>query len=74
MDSDLMLVIGIILGVLSIPAMLNAFSESRAPRMPAIIVLIAGILVFLALRESPNAYSWEKLPQVFARVFGRLFN
>lgn len=74
MDSDLMLVIGIILGVMAIPPMVNAFSENRAPRMPAIIVLIAGILIFLALRESPNAYTWEKLPQVFGRVFGRLFS
>ena len=30
MDTDLMLVSGIILGVMSIPAMLSAFTEGRA--------------------------------------------
>jgi hypothetical protein len=73
MDTDLMLVIGIILGVLSIPAMLNAFSDGRAPRTASITVLIAGILIFLAVNEHRPVYKPSDLPDVFARVFRHVF-
>ena len=74
MDSDLMLVVGIILGGLSIPALLNAFSDGRAPRLASIVVLIAGILIFLAVRGHSGGYAPSDLPDVFRRVFGRLIN
>jgi hypothetical protein len=74
MDSDLMLVTGIILGVLSIPAMLNAFADGRAPRLASVVVLIAGVLIFLAVNEHKPTYTPSDLPDVFARVFRRLMN
>ena len=73
MDSDLLLVTGIILGVLSIPAMLNAYSDSRAPRLAAIVILIAGALIVVAVRMHPAGYTPAELPDVFARVFRNLF-
>lgn len=74
MDTDLMLVTGIILGVMSIPALLNAFTEGRAPRLAAIVVLIAGTLVAVAMTQPGGNYSFAELPQVFGRVFSRLIN
>lgn len=73
MDSDLLLVTGIILGVMSIPAMLNAYSDSRAPRLAAIVVLIAGVLIVVAVRTHPAGYTPAEMPDVFARVFRNLF-
>ena len=72
MDTDLMLVIGIILGVLSIPSLLNAYSDGRAPRFASIVVLIAGTLIFLAITQHTAGYTPAELPDVFARVFKRL--
>ena len=37
MDTDLLLTVGIILLVLSVPSLLSAWVESRAPRMGAIM-------------------------------------
>ncbi len=74
MDTDLMLVTGIILGVMSIPAMLSAFTEGRAPRLASVVVLIAGILIFVAVTDRSGGYTFPELPQVFGRVFSRLFN
>lgn len=74
MNTDLMLVIGIVLGVLSIPAMLNAFSDGRAPRLASIVVLVAGVLIFLAIYGHRPTYTPSDLPGVFARVFRRLMN
>ena len=67
-----MLVVGITLAVMSIPAMLNAFSDGRAPRLASVVVLIAGILIFVAVKEHRPAYTFADLPDVFRRVFQRL--
>jgi hypothetical protein len=74
MDNDLMLVTGIILGVMAIPSLLNAFTEGRAPRMAAIVVMIAGTLIVVAMTKQTGGYTFSELPSVFARVFGRLAN
>jgi hypothetical protein len=71
MDPDLFLVIGLIVGVLSVPSMLSAFSESRAPRAGAILVLIAGVLLVLAFQNKPGGYTVAEIPDVFFHVIGR---
>ena len=53
MTADLYLVIGLIIGAFTIPSILGALSEGRAPRTAAIMVLIAGGLIVLAVKESP---------------------
>lgn len=72
MDSDTFLVIGLIVGVLSIPAILAAYSESRAPRSAAILLMVASGLVALAVLTKPSGYSLAELPDVFTRVFAKL--
>ncbi len=71
MDTDLMMVIGVTLGVLSIPALLSAYSEGRPPRLAAIVVLIAGTLVVVALIQKPSGYTVREILLAFASVFGR---
>ncbi|MBT9245617.1 hypothetical protein KM031_11805 [Gemmobacter fulvus] len=72
MSSDLYLVIGLILGVLAVPSMLSAFSEGRAPRVAAILVLIAGVLIVLAMTRKPGGYEVRDIPNAFFRVIGQL--
>ncbi|WP_323038400.1 hypothetical protein [Gemmobacter sp.] len=74
MNSDLMLVVGLIVGVLTVPALLNAWTEGRAPRAAAIMVMIAIGLVVAAVRMHPGGYALADLPDVFFRVLGRLIN
>jgi hypothetical protein len=71
MDTDLMLVIGVVICVLTIPSLLAAFSESRPPRAASIMVLIGGILVVLALTQKPSGYTFGEIPDVFLRVLRR---
>lgn len=73
MDTDLILVIGMVLCVLAIPALLSAFTESRAPRAGAIMVLIGGVLIAVAVTQKPTGYTFAELPHVVAGVVGRLF-
>ncbi|TCM84613.1 hypothetical protein [Rhodovulum steppense] len=68
MQADLYLVIGSIVGLLAVPALLSAFAHGHAPRAGAIMVLISGGLIALAVMQNPRGYTVEQLPAVFARV------
>jgi hypothetical protein len=74
MDPDLFLVIGIVLVVLTIPTLLAAWVEGRAPRVGAIMLIAALGLILVAVTQQPGGYSFNEVPQVFLRVFARLTN
>jgi len=71
MDTDLALIIGIFLAGLSIPSILSVISEGRPPRMPMILVMVAGGLILYALNMNPGGYSFDQVPDVFLRVIPR---
>ena len=71
MDTELIFIIGIVLGVFSIPAIMSAFSEGRAPRVAAITVILAGGMVLWAVKENPGGYNLKEIPEIFVRVIGR---
>lgn len=73
MNSDLMLVVGMVIGVLSLPALLNAWTEGRPPRAGAIMVMIAIGLIVAATQTKPGGYRIEQLPDVFFGVMRQLF-
>lgn len=74
MDTDLMLVIGLGITVLAIPSLLSAFAESRPPRSGAIMVLIGGVLLAVALTQKPSGYTFAEVPDVVFKVIGRFIN
>lgn len=73
-DSDLLLVLGIIVATFAIPAVVSAFSDSRPPRAAAIAVLVGGGLILLAFLSKPGGYAPGQIPDVVARVIARLLN
>lgn len=74
MDPDLLFVLGCVLGVLTVPALVSAISDGRAPRAPSLLVVMAGGMIAFAVAERPGAYSFETLPDVFAKVISRALN
>jgi len=68
LDPDLFLVIGLAVGLLAVPALISAFSESRAPRAAAIMLMIAAGLVSVAVLEKPGGYEVGDLPAVVLGV------
>jgi hypothetical protein len=71
MDTDLYLVIGMIVCVLAIPSLLSAFVEGRPPRIGGIFLLVGGVLIIVALTNHGRGYSFSEIPDVFFRVLGR---
>ena len=74
MNTDLFLVIGLVLGVLALPSMFSAFSEGRPPRIAAMLVMISGTLVIYALTQKPGGYELRGIPLAFYRVAGQILN
>lgn len=72
MDTDLFLVLGVCLGGLAIPSMLNAYSEGRPPRFAALLAVAAGTLIVLAVINNPVGYDLEDIPKAFTRVVARI--
>jgi hypothetical protein len=74
LDTDLYLTVGIILGLLTIPSLLNAWTEGRPPRLGTIVLMISAILIAIALTQRPSGYSFNEIPGVMLKVFGRFVN
>lgn len=74
MDADLFLTIGIILGVLTLPSLLSAWTEGRAPRLGAIFLMAAAGLVVLAVSQKPGGYKINEVPHVMLEVVARYVN
>ena len=70
MDPDTSLVIGLALGVLSIPAIVSALSDSRTPRVATITLMIAGGLMVYAIEQKEGGYEMRDVPKVIYRVVG----
>ncbi len=70
MEPDLALTLGVVVSAFSVPGILSALSDRRAPRASAITVLIGGALVLYAITSQPGGYRLEDVPDVFMRTIG----
>lgn len=68
MSHDLALVLGLVIGGFSIPAIVSAFSDARTPRVASVVIMIAGGLVAWALTTKPGGYTLDEIPEVFVKV------
>jgi len=71
MDPDLAMAIGMVLAVFSIPSVLSALSDRRAPRVAMFTIIGAGGLILWALSNKPGGYSLSELPKLLIEVIGR---
>ena len=71
MDADLVLTIGLVLLVLSVPSLLSAWAESRAPRMGAIMAITALGMILSALWFNPGGYAFNQVTGVVVGVVSR---
>ncbi len=71
MDPDLAMAIGMVLAVFSLPAVLSAVSDKRAPRVAMFTILVAGGLILWALSNKPGGYSLSELPKLLIEVIAR---
>lgn len=71
MDPDLIFIIGLVLGVFSIPSILSALSDGHAPRVAAFTIIASGVMLFWAVSNKPGGYDINEIPNVFVKVVAR---
>jgi len=72
MDSDLIMVAGLLLLILSIPSAIAAFADGRRP-LVAIAVILTGAGVFaFGWQAHPEEMTPAELPHVIFRVVARI--
>ena len=74
MDPDLALTLGIVIAAFSIPSILSAASDRRAPRASMLTLLIGGGLILYAMQGKPGGYALTEIPDAFVRVVGQFIN
>ncbi len=74
MNTDLILVIGIVIGVLTVPSILSAVLEGSAPRAASVSAVISGGLIVYAVYTNPGGYDVNDLPRLFRGVFSSFAN
>jgi multisubunit Na+/H+ antiporter MnhB subunit len=71
MDPDLAFILGLVIACFAIPAVLSAYSESRPPYAPAVIILIAVGLILYGVTTKPGGFAVKDIPDTFFAVFSR---
>lgn len=68
MSTDLALVVGMIVGILTVPAIFSAMIDGAPPRVAAFAAVVAGGLIVYAVYNKPGGYAIADVPEVFTRV------
>lgn len=68
MQTDIILVAGLLLAALAIPAAVSAFSDGRRPRVATLVLLAGGGMIIYALTSRPGGYTLAGIPEAIARV------
>jgi len=68
METDIFFVVGVVMAVFSIPSIVSALSDGRAPRVPAMMIILGGLLIGYAMQQRPGVYGLDTLPDTFVRV------
>ena len=72
MEPDLALVIGLVIVAFSVPAIMSAVSDRRAPRTSMVTLILGGSLAVYALAQKPGGYRIEEIPETFIRVIAEV--
>lgn len=74
MDTDLFVVVGILLAALALPSAMASYAEGVFPKT-ALTTLALGILIALfGAIFSPDGYAFNRIPHSFIEILARIFN
>ncbi|MEP2783414.1 MAG: hypothetical protein ABJO67_10795 [Pseudoruegeria sp.] len=71
MDIDLYYIIGVTLLAFAIPSAISAIIDKQAPRLSAILIVIAGAMIIYAARETPGGLQLHTIPDAFINAVGK---
>lgn len=72
--NELILVLGLVICVLTVPAILHAIKEGIPPRGAAVAILLGGSMVSYAVYTTPGGFAFNELPDIVMRLFRSITN
>jgi hypothetical protein len=73
MTPDLLLLGGVVIVLLSIPAIISSITNRQSPLYAFGIAMLGGIFVLAAYSIKPGGYTVNELPGVVSRLTGYFF-
>lgn len=73
-DTDLFVVMGLIVALVAAPAIIGAISEERIPYIGLAGLIVGGALLGAGIVFSPNGYNLSHVPHSFVEILARIFN
>lgn len=73
-DTDLFIVVGILLAALALPSAMGAYVEGLFPTAALIFIGIGAALVIIAVLTAAGGYSPARIPRSFIEILARIFN
>lgn len=73
MDPDIVMTLGIALGLVSFPSLIhNVLHDGRPSKIVGFFCLVSVVVMVIATLNKPGGYDVIELPGVFFSVLGRL--
>ena len=72
LDPDILLIAGLVVASFSIPSIISAYADRRAPTIAVVMLLMGGGLVLLALTTRPGGYTLQDVPHALLRVLAQI--
>jgi hypothetical protein len=73
-DTDLFVVMGLVLALLAIPSIIGAKAEARIPYFGLGCFVVGAAMLAAGVLLGPNGYSLARLPYSFIEILGRILN
>lgn len=74
MDTDLVLTLGIVLLVFTVPLLLSAWVEGRVPRLGSVFLAASFTMILVAVSSRPGGYAFNEIPGIMLSVVSRAVN
>jgi hypothetical protein len=74
MDTDLFVVVGILLAALALPSALSSYAEGVIPKTALTILCLGIIIALIGAVFSPDGYGFGRIPHSFIEILARIFN
>lgn len=74
MDWDLILTVGVLLLLLSLPSFVGGLGEGRLSRIGVLLVVLGAGMASFAVLSRPEGYTLQEIPEAMLRVLARVIN
>lgn len=74
MDTDLFVVVGILLAAFALPSALASYAEGVFPKTALTTLAFGALIAMTGAAFSPDGYGFSRIPHSFIEILARILN